>query len=338
MKCFIEDFRELDIDELLAVNGGYGSSSRSYGKGSGGGDDSNSSTTSDPISVNSPKTSWEVWDANKDGRNSSGEITRPHDPYRDATRNSGQYKAPSFVPDNTLTNGGKKDPAKEVDLELLPNSDNILPSGTDDVLTLPTDNVDVLPTDDGVELPNVNGDVIPNDNNANCGNDDGVNFCEQQNSLDPNVNNEDSGNNTILDSINENRDKIYNENGNGYCCDNWVEEVLSDAGYDPSEFMNGDSTATVQEHIDNLEDGSYTTSVPNEEGSYVVYMNNSENSDYNYVAHAGILTVESDGTMTFHHNSSSNDNNGVASEVVTSFNGTTFDGYGYDSFYFQQIN
>ena len=176
MKCFIEDFRELDIDELLAVNGGYGSSSRSYGKGSGGGDDSNSSTTSDPISVNSPKTSWEVWDANKDGRNSSGEITRPHDPYRDATRNSGQYKAPSFVPDNTLTNGGKKDPAKEVDLELLPNSDNILPSGTDDVLTLPTDNVDVLPTD----VPNVNGDVIPNDNNANCGNDDGVNIPEHQ--------------------------------------------------------------------------------------------------------------------------------------------------------------
>lgn len=308
MKCFIEDFRELDIDELLAVNGGYGSSSRSYGKGSGGGDDSNSITTSDPISVNSPKTSWEVWDANKDGRNSSGEITRPHDPYRDAKRNSGQYKAPSFVPDNSMTKKKKTTLEEDEDSDFLAENEN------NDVL--PNENVD-------------GNDVLS---------DDGVNSCEQQNSLDPNVNSEDSVNNTILDSINENRDKIYNENGNGYCCDNWVEEVLSDAGYDPSEFMNGDSTATVQEHIDNLEDGSYTTSVPNEEGSYVVYMNNSENSDYNYVAHAGILTVESDGTMTFHHNSSSNDNNGVASEVVTSFNGTTFDGYGYDSFYFQQIN
>ena len=93
MKCFIENFRELDIDELLAVNGGYGSSSKSYG------------ATSSSGSGN--QSSWDVWVANKDGRNSAGEITMPHDPYKNAPKNSGNYDAPSFVPDNSST--GKDD-------------------------------------------------------------------------------------------------------------------------------------------------------------------------------------------------------------------------------------
>ena len=91
MKCFIENFLELDIDGLLAVNGGYGSSSKSYG------------ATSSSGSGN--QTSWELWDANKDGRNSSGEITRHHDPYRNLDRISGNYEATSFVPDNSMTSG-----------------------------------------------------------------------------------------------------------------------------------------------------------------------------------------------------------------------------------------
>ena len=91
MKCFIENFMELDIDELLAVNGGYGNSSGSYG------------TTSSSGSGN--QSSWDVWVANKDGRNSSGEITMPHDPYKNAPKNSGNYDAPSFVPDNSMTSG-----------------------------------------------------------------------------------------------------------------------------------------------------------------------------------------------------------------------------------------
>ena len=93
MKCFIENFRELDIDELLAVNGGYGSSSKSYG------------ATSSSGSGN--QSSWDVWVANKDGRNSAGEITMPHDPYKNAPKNSGNYDAPSFVPDNSMTSTPK---------------------------------------------------------------------------------------------------------------------------------------------------------------------------------------------------------------------------------------
>ena len=109
MKCFIEDFRELDIDELLAVNGGYGSGSSGggYKKDSSGGGGSGSGSYGAVTSNSRNQSSWDVWVANKDGRNSSGEITRPHDPYRDSPRNSGNYKGTSFVPDNSSTSTPK---------------------------------------------------------------------------------------------------------------------------------------------------------------------------------------------------------------------------------------
>ena len=106
MKCFIENFRELDIDELLAVNGGYGNSSGGgYGKNSGRTGSYGNVTTS-----SGNQSSWDVWVNNKDGRNSSGEITRPHDPYRDMPKNSGNYDAPSFVPENNLGGGESVEP------------------------------------------------------------------------------------------------------------------------------------------------------------------------------------------------------------------------------------
>lgn len=105
MKCFIENFRELDIDELLAVNGGYGNSSGGgYGKNSGGTGSYGRVTTS-----SGNQSSWDVWVNNKDGRNSSGEITRPYDPNRDVPRNSGNYDAPSFVSENNLGGDSESD-------------------------------------------------------------------------------------------------------------------------------------------------------------------------------------------------------------------------------------
>ena len=105
MKCFIENFRELDIDELLAVNGGYGNSSGGgYGKNSGGTGSYGKVTT-----TSGNQSNWDVWVNNKDGRNSTGEITRPHDPYRDMPKSSGNYDAPSFVPENNLGGGESVD-------------------------------------------------------------------------------------------------------------------------------------------------------------------------------------------------------------------------------------
>lgn len=106
MKCFIENFLELDIDELLAVNGGYGrGSGNGSGSDSGDGGGGSGSVNYGSVSSSGKQSSWDVWIANKDGRNSSGEITRPHDPYRDSPKSSGNYKATSFVPDNSLTSG-----------------------------------------------------------------------------------------------------------------------------------------------------------------------------------------------------------------------------------------
>lgn len=105
MKSFMENFRELDIDELLSINGGYGSSSGGgYGKNSGGTGSYGKVTTS-----SGNQTSWDVWVANKDGRNSSGEVTRPYDPYRNLPKNSGNYEATSFVPDHSMTSGGNEE-------------------------------------------------------------------------------------------------------------------------------------------------------------------------------------------------------------------------------------
>mgnify|MGYP003292833337 CR=1 FL=1 len=59
---------EEDIEWLKANGGGGGGGSGSGGYGA--------------VTSNSrDQTSWDVWVANKDGRNSSGEVTRPHDPY-----------------------------------------------------------------------------------------------------------------------------------------------------------------------------------------------------------------------------------------------------------------
>ncbi len=117
MKCFIENFKELDIDELLAVNGGYGRSSKGgYGKGSGGSGSYGTVTTTS----SSNQSSWDVWVANKDGRNSSGEITQPHDPYRNSQKTSGSYESTSFVPDNSTTGGGGKT-SQEEESSVLPS-------------------------------------------------------------------------------------------------------------------------------------------------------------------------------------------------------------------------
>ena len=150
MKCFIENFRELDIDELLAVNGGYGNSSGGgYGKNSGGTGSYGRVTTS-----SGNQSSWDVWVNNKDGRNISGEITRPHDPNRDLPKNSGNYDAPSFVPENNLGGGTKKD------------EDSILGAPTDSrrITGVIGEETSLQPSHTGIDIgaiePGVSGDPI----------------------------------------------------------------------------------------------------------------------------------------------------------------------------------
>ena len=134
-------------------------------------------------------------------------------------------------------------------------------------------------------------------------------------------------------SIENNNDKKYVIGVDGYMCDNWVAEVLRDAGHDVEYYFNGDENDTVQDHIDALKDGAYSKEVPTEKGVYVVFMNDSNN----YIPHAGLLVVEGDGSMYMWDNSSGNSTGGVESTKVSKYSDTKISGYGYNSYYFQKV-
>ena len=120
----------------------------------------------------------------------------------------------------------------------------------------------------------------------------------------------------ISKSIQENKNKPYNYD-TGYRCDNWVEEVLIDAGYDASEYLTaGTANAkTVQQHIDALtssktEGVDYTKTLPTADGAYVVFMDDGTQGGKPVNEHAAILVIK-DGKATVWDNSSGNGGNPV---------------------------
>ena len=149
-----------------------------------------------------------------------------------------------------------------------------------------------------------------------------------------------SRNDIILDikeSIDNNIGKKYNENGNGYKCDNCVEQVIDDAGYDSSKYLSaGDSSNTVKEHIDALTNSvdEYTTSVPTKNGVYVVFMGDGTFSNGNHADEHCALYVVENGCGKVWDNSSGNLLNESGGNIASS----NIDEYTpYKSFYFQEI-
>lgn len=149
----------------------------------------------------------------------------------------------------------------------------------------------------------------------------------------------------ITTSIEQNLDKKYNKNEDGYMCDNWVQEVLTDAGLDYNDYFAGDAyRKEVKDHIADLKSkgtGNYTSKIPSKAGVYVVFMDGT-GSLGTLDPHCGILVVNSNGTMDFTHNSSSNTAAGVGGGVWTDQtysqnNGTKLSGLAYSNFYFQEI-
>ena len=140
--------------------------------------------------------------------------------------------------------------------------------------------------------------------------------------------------------------KTYVREGpNAYMCDDFVQEVLMTAGYQYSDYMAGPASQhTVQDHIKHVT--GFQPINGNEEGAYVVYMD--ESSETN-IAHAAILIVEPDNEtnkFTVFDNSSKNtsdenpdDENpdgGVAEQnydSVTKFE----DAFIYKKFYYKKI-
>ena len=145
----------------------------------------------------------------------------------------------------------------------------------------------------------------------------------------------------VKTSINDNFDKLYNSDGDGYRCDNWVEEVLNDAGYSASDYLTAGkaSEKTVQQHIDALKKSGkdYTTEVPTKDGVYVVFMDNVNNGK-TAMEHTGIMVVENN-IMTLYDNSSGNKGGkgGVEGTLVTAKTSTQISAFLYDTYYFQQV-
>ncbi|ORX86305.1 hypothetical protein BCR32DRAFT_325061 [Anaeromyces robustus] len=115
----------------------------------------------------------------------------------------------------------------------------------------------------------------------------------------------------IEQSITDNWNKEYNYD-TGYRCDNWVEEVIDDAGLKSSDYLKAGKAAskTVQNHIDDLtkngvEGVDYTKTLPTEDGAYVVFMGDGKKNGVHVGEHAAILIVKN-GVKTMYDNSSDN--------------------------------
>ena len=154
--------------------------------------------------------------------------------------------------------------------------------------------------------------------------------------------------NKIIKSISENDDKKYICTGNSttdYRCDNWVQEVLTDAGYNYSDFYAGDANTTnCETHIANLkEKGGYTTSVPTKEGVYVVLMNDGksytkENGETGYyAAHTGLLVVQGKDSYFIDNSSGNNKKTGGIEKTTGDSTAEIMAQFGYNSFYYQEV-
>ncbi len=147
----------------------------------------------------------------------------------------------------------------------------------------------------------------------------------------------------ITTSIEQNLDKKYNKNEDGYMCDNWVQEVLTDAGFDYNDYFAGEAKSkTCEEHINSLKKGTYTTNIPSENGVYVVLMNNGheytkkDGSKGVLAPHTGLLVI-GDGNPYFYDNSSGNKNGGVDITTGNSTVVSVMNQFGYDSFYYLKV-
>ena len=132
-------------------------------------------------------------------------------------------------------------------------------------------------------------------------------------------------------------------------CDDYVEQILTDAGLNPKNYYVDDASGkTVDTHISELTAAGadkYSTDVAGlEDGAYVVFM---KDADGAVNSHAAILVVDSDGGSYMYDNSSHNfpylENGtkkyegGIEKTVGTDAKAICDQYVGYDDFYFQKI-
>ena len=138
----------------------------------------------------------------------------------------------------------------------------------------------------------------------------------------------------------------------GYRCDEYVEDILKNAGYDPKDyFVDNPSGKYVNDHISELKaskEKKYTTDASKlTEGTYVVFMADEQGTKD---SHASILVVDSNGNAYMQDNSSTNNvlERDSAGKAIKWAGGTetTYGGNaeyicslytGYENWYFQKL-
>ena len=134
-------------------------------------------------------------------------------------------------------------------------------------------------------------------------------------------------------------------NTGSYQCDEYVEEMIKGAGYNPKDYyVDNPSGKKVDEHIAELKNSNKdykTDSTKLTEGAYVVFMSD---KDKIVNSHSGLLFVNSDGSAYMYDNSSRNFKNkdGTYSGGIERTSGesasTVCGKYpDYENFYFQKL-
>ena len=144
-------------------------------------------------------------------------------------------------------------------------------------------------------------------------------------------------------------DQYVTDKKSDYRCDNYLEAIIEQSGGDSSVYLAGPANKkNVQEHIDNgLAKKNFSKNnkenAPNlKPGCYATFMNESNiispKTGEPLAPHAGIITVNSDGSVSFSDNSSSNNNGNGGAETSYWTSVQNFqNNYGYRAFYYQKI-
>ena len=164
------------------------------------------------------------------------------------------------------------------------------------------------------------------------------------------------GKNSVTSKVESAIDKVGKKNyvKGSYMCDDYVEDVIKNAGYNPKDYcVDNPSGKTVDQHIRDLTSSgknNYSTNASKlTEGTYVVFMSDNQKVKD---SHASILVIDSNGNAYMQDNSSHNNAtkwNSSGKPVEWAGGTEKYGGHGYsaknvcdvytgyENFYFQKL-
>ena len=296
------DYYVLDYNQLLEVNGAKGES------GGGGPSGPSSSPSSSSPSNTSSSSSSSSSGSGKGG--SSGGQSAPSSSTTNDTSTNTPTDTTSSSP--VVTNDGYIENSNYGVANAKPGDQLKRDDGT--IVTITQGDINWAKEQLAKESANSNNTPSnpssptnnPSNSTPSLGNNTPVNSGNGQTTTNGNASNDSkmSATDKIENAIETIGKKDYTSD---YRCDEYVEDVIKKAGYDPKDyFVDDPSGKNINEHISELKasGNNYTTDVSKvTEGTYVVFM---ADKDGVKESHAAILVVDSNGNAYMQDNSSKN--------------------------------